>query len=77
MCKVYTRYHGTREIEQDLCACTVDNPVAKARGLSLHIGAQTILYLSLISYQAALYRAVSLGNMHLNAPDDLHIKRRE
>ena len=25
MCKVYTEYHGTSEIEQDLCACTVNN----------------------------------------------------
>ena len=32
-----------------LCACTVDNPLAKARGLSLRTGAQTMLYLSLVS----------------------------
>ena len=31
MCKVYTGYHGTSEIEHGLCACTVDNPLAKAR----------------------------------------------
>ena len=47
MCKVYTGYHGTSEIEHGLCACTVDNPLAKARGLSLRTGAQTMLYLSL------------------------------
>ena len=47
MCKVYTGYHGTREIEHGLCTCTVDNPRAKARGLSLRIGAQTMLCLSL------------------------------
>ena len=47
MCKVYTGYCGTSEIEHGLCACTVDNPLAKARGLSLRIGAQTMLYLSL------------------------------
>ena len=35
MCKAYTGYHGTSEIEHGLCACTVDNPIAKARGLSL------------------------------------------
>ena len=35
MCKVYTGYHGTSETEHGLCACTVDNPLAKARGLSL------------------------------------------
>ena len=46
MCKVYTGYHGTSEIEHGLCACTVDNPLAKARGLSLRTGAQTMLYLS-------------------------------
>ena len=47
LCKVYTGYHGTSEIEHGLCACTVDNPLAKARGLSLRTGAQTMLYLSL------------------------------
>ena len=52
MCKVYTGYCGTREIEHGLCACTVDNPLAKARGLSLRTGAQTMLYLSLISKTA-------------------------
>ena len=31
MCKVYTGYCGTSEIEHRLCACTVDNPLAKAR----------------------------------------------
>ena len=34
------------EIEHDLCACTVDNPLAQGRGLSLHTGAQTMLYLT-------------------------------
>ena len=48
MCKVYTGYCGTSEIEHDLCACTVDNPLAKARGLSHRTGAQTMLYLPLI-----------------------------
>ena len=48
MCKLYTGYCGTSEIEHGLCACTVDNPLAKARGLSLRTGAQTMLYLSLI-----------------------------
>ena len=48
MCKVYTGYCGTSEIEHGLCTCTVDNPLAKARGLSLRTGAQTMLYLSLI-----------------------------
>ena len=47
MCKVYTGFCGTNEIEHGLCACTVDNPLAKARGLSLRTGAQTMLYLSL------------------------------
>ena len=33
MCKVHTGYCGTSEIEHSLCACTVDNPLAKARGI--------------------------------------------
>ena len=48
MCKVYTGYCGTSEIEHGLCACTVDNPLAKARGLSLRTGAQPMLYLPLL-----------------------------
>ena len=51
MCKVYTEYHGTSKIEHDLCTCTVDNPLAKARGLSLRTGAQTMLCLSLVSFE--------------------------
>ena len=47
MCKIYTGYHGTSDIEHGLCACTIINPRAKARGLSLRTGAQTMLYLSL------------------------------
>ena len=46
MCKVCTGYHGTSEIEHGLCACTVDNPLAKARVLYLRPGAQTMLYIS-------------------------------
>ena len=53
MCKVYTGYCGTSEIEHGLCACTVDNPLAKARGLSLRTGAQTMLYLSLVCPEEA------------------------
>ena len=40
MCKVYTGYCGTSEIEHGLCACTVDNPLAKAWGLSLRTSVQ-------------------------------------
>ena len=47
MCKVYTGYYGTSEIAHGLSICTVDNPLAKAWGLSLRTGAQTMLYLSL------------------------------
>ena len=54
MCKVYTAYCGTSEIEHSLCACTVDNPLAKARGLSLRTGAQTMFYLSLRIYQVII-----------------------
>ena len=46
MCQVSTGYHGTSEIEHGLCACAVDNPLAKARGLSLRTSAQTTFYLS-------------------------------
>ena len=49
MCRFYTDHCGTSKIEHGLCACTVDNPLAKARGLSLRTGAQTMLYLSLVS----------------------------
>ena len=45
MCKVCTGYCGTSEVEHGLCAYTVDNPLAKARGLSLRTGAQPMLYL--------------------------------
>ena len=48
-CKVYTGHHSTSEIEHGLCTCTVDNPLATARGLSLRTGAQTMLHLSLKS----------------------------
>ena len=44
-CKAYTGLCGTSEIEHGSCACTVDNPFTKARGLSLRTGAQTMLYL--------------------------------
>ena len=57
--QVYTGY-GTSEIDNGLRAyavdnplakapgLSVDNPLAKARGLSLRTGAQTMLYLTLI-----------------------------
>ena len=54
MCKVYTGYCGTSEIEHGLCTCTVDNPLAKARGLSLRTGAQPMLYLPLIGFVTLL-----------------------
>ena len=52
ICKVYTGYYGTSEIEHGLCACTVDNSRAKTRELSLRIGAKTILFLSLVPYSS-------------------------
>ena len=48
MCKVYIGRYGSSEIEHGLYACTVDNPLAKARGLSLRAGAQIMLYLSVV-----------------------------
>ena len=47
MCKVYTKNHATSEIEHGSFACTVDNSQAKARGVSLRSGGQTMLHLSL------------------------------
>ena len=47
MCKVYTGFYCTSEIEHGLCACTFDNPRAKARELTLRTGAQTMFYLLL------------------------------
>ena len=46
MYKFCTGYNGASEIEHGLCACTVNNPLSKAHGLSLGTGAQTMLYLS-------------------------------
>ena len=63
MCKVYTGYHGTSEIEHGLWAGTLDNPLAKARGLSLRTGAQTMLCLSLNLTIALLTLSVILRNV--------------
>ena len=72
MCKVYTGYCGTSEIEHGLCACTVDNPLAKARGLSLRTGAQTMLYLSLIFHSTELSKSFKCyKNMFLHV---LHVR---
>ena len=49
MCRVYTGYNGTSEKEHGLCTCTVDIPLAKARGLSLRTGVQTMLYFALVT----------------------------
>ena len=54
ICKVYTGYHGKSQIEHGLCACTVDNPLAKARGLSLRTGTQNMRYLSLRDFLAVV-----------------------
>ena len=70
LCKVFTGYHGTSEIEHGLCACTVDNPLAKARGLSLRTGAQTMLYLSLIPrfeyFAGMMLLFLQFSETHLN-----------
>ena len=60
MCKVYLGYCGTSEIEHGLCACTVDNPLAKARGLSFRTGAQTMLYLTCLPRRRLTFKAQSL-----------------
>ena len=68
MCKVYTRYHCTSEIEHGLCACMVNNPLAKAQGLSLPTGAQTMLYLLIIEIvvksEALYFTASSVEFFH-------------
>ena len=64
LCKVYSGYCGTSEIEHGLCACTVDNPLAKARGLSLRTDAQTMLYLSLV-YSSLRYGSCYDGDLIL------------
>ena len=62
MCKVNTGYCGTSEIEHGLCACAIDNPLAKARGLSLRTGVQTMLYLSLVNIiRYAYLKTICLG----------------
>ena len=65
MCKVYTGYCGTSEIEHGLCACTVDNPLAKARELSLRTGAQPMLYLPLVLKMPAIkfVSSVTIGGL--------------
>ena len=55
MCKVYTGYQGTSEIEHGFCVCMADNPLAKARGLPLRTGAQTISHLHLKRKEFAFY----------------------
>ena len=39
---VYTGYCGTNKIERGLTACTVDFPLAKARGLSPHVPTRNV-----------------------------------
>ena len=56
MCKVYTGYHGTSEIEHDLCACTVNNPLAKAWEFSVRTGAQSMLYMYLVKARGLSFR---------------------
>ena len=68
MCKVYTGYCGTSEIEHGLCACTVDNPL----GLSFRTGAQTMLYLSLIQQYFTVKQIPE--NKHINVKENLSIQ---
>ena len=41
--KVYTDEGGVKYLYPDLSACTGDNPLAKARGLSPRTGGQTMV----------------------------------
>ena len=63
MCKVCTGYHDANEMEHGLSACMVDNPLAKACGLSLPTGRQTT-YLSL--NLTALRKAKTVCNFGLS-----------
>ena len=79
MCTVYTGYCGTSDIEHGLCACTVDNPLAKARGLSLRTGAQTMLYLSLVVWTTEfplMYLWVKIVQTCTNAEEMLRNRTR-
>ena len=64
MCKVYTGYCGTSEIEHGLCSCRVDKPLDKARGLSLRTGAQTMVYLSHVKLK---FNNISSGEIIMNS----------
>ena len=76
MCKVDTGYHDTREIEHGLCAYTVDNPLSETRGLSLHTGAQTMLYLLQRTHSKGEWTILrSFGYSKLLSPERVHIKR--
>ena len=57
MCKVYTGYYGTSEIEHGLCACTVDKPLAKSRGLSPYRRTNHALFLTY--YLEPWYHSIS------------------
>ena len=69
MCKVYTGYCGTSEIEHGLCACTVDNPLAKARGLSLRTGAQPMLYLPYLTEIKPIMQMLNKGEEGAHSPN--------
>ena len=60
MCKVYTRYHGTSEIEYGLCACSVDSPLAKARGLSPQFLVYICLFLTDLLNPKLIINAMTL-----------------
>ena len=51
MCEVCTGYQATSEVEHGSSACTVDNPLAKVRGLYLRKGGQTMLYFTYLVYR--------------------------
>ena len=74
-CKVYTGYHGTSETEHVLCACTVDNPFAKARGLSLRAGALTMHHLSLVQHNYCLSIYLFIYLFGLNTQSTLVISK--
>ena len=61
MCKVYTGYCGTSEIKYGLCASTVDNPLAKARGLSPYRRTNHALSLTCTKVHGSVLKRISLS----------------
>ena len=71
MCKVYTGYHDTSEIEHGLCACTVDNPLAKAWGLSTVQGHKPCSISYLFSLLLSLSQSADISKVSILGSENL------